>query len=136
VQQKEEEAQQRRKGKKAKANNRRNKAAATRRSNLIALELPDSVTKGNPLKVAVRHTLDAGMGQQLVHVTLKAGPDFKRLERKIVTVSGEGTTAVTFSIPAALSSQTVRVAAFIGQNYASNLQHLQTAPLPVRQGGR
>jgi hypothetical protein len=132
VQQKEQEAQQRRQGNKAKAKKAQSKATLKKRSDLIALEVPDSVTKGNPLTVKLHHKLDSGMGQQLVHVTLKAGPDFKRLERKVVTVSGEGTTEVTFDIPAALSSQAVRVAAFIGKDYANSGQHLQTAPLPVR----
>ena len=99
---------------------------------LIALETPKFVAAGKPLAVKVRHKLEAGLGEQLVHVTLKAGPEAKRVDRKVVKVSGEGVTEVTFDVPAAVPGNIVRFAAFVGADYASNLQHLQTDSVPVR----
>ena len=131
VQQKEKEAEERKK-QKGKATRRRANARPRKRSDLIALETPESVAAGKPLTVKVRHRLDAGLGEQLVHVTLKAGPEAKRVDRKVVKVSGEGVMEVTFDVPATVPGNTVRFAAFIGEDYASNMQHLQTAPVPVR----
>ena len=82
--------------------------------------------------VKVRHTLEAGLGEQLVHVTLKAGPEAKRVDRKVVKVSGDGVIEVTFDVPEAVPGNIVHFAAFIGEDDASNKQHLQTAPVPVR----
>lgn len=131
VAEKEREAEERRKQKR-KANRPRPRAGLRKRSDLIALETPESVAAGKPLAVKVRHKLEAGLGEQLVHVTLKAGPEAKRVDRKVVKVSGDGVVDVTFDVPAAVPGNVVRLAAFIGADYASHLQHLQTEPLPVR----
>ena len=131
VQQKEKEADERRR-QRGKTRTRRSKAASKKRADLIALETPESVAAGKPLVVKVRHKLEAGLGEQLVHVTLKAGPEGKRLAREVVKVSGDGVAEVTFEVPASVPGNVVRLAAFIGEDYASNMQHLQTAPVPVR----
>ena len=131
VQEKEKEAEERR-GQRGKTRRRRSKAASGKRSDLIALETPEGVAAGKPLVVKVRHKLEAGLGEQLVHVTLKAGPEAKRVARKVVKVSGDGVAEVTFDVPASVPGNVVHLAAFIGEDYASNRQHLQTAPVPVR----
>jgi len=131
VAQKEKEAEERREQKR-KAKRPRPRAGSRKRSDLIALDTPESVTAGKPLVVKVRHKLDAGLGEQLVHVTLKAGPEANRVDRKVVKVSGEGVVEVTFDVPTAVPGNVVRLAAFIGPDYASHLQHLQTEPVPVR----
>jgi N-sulfoglucosamine sulfohydrolase len=131
VQQKEKEAAQRKKPK-GRVNRRASNARSMKRADLIALEIPESVVAGKPLTVKLRHKLDAGLGEQLIHVTLKGGPEAKRLDRKVVKVSGEGVIEVTFDVPATVPGNTVRFAAFIGEDFSSSRQHLQTAPVPVR----
>jgi N-sulfoglucosamine sulfohydrolase len=130
VQQKEAEAAERRKARKG------NRSRQKGRNRLITLGMPKSVTAGGTLTVTLRHKLTEELGEQMVHVTLKGGPDGKRIERKVMTVSGEGTVEVTFDVPATVPGDTVRFAAFIGKDYDSNLQHLQTNPVPVRDAGR
>ena len=130
VQSKEKEADERRaQNRKAK---RPSNARKKMRSDLISLELPKSVTAGEPLVVKVKHKVEADLGEQLVHVTLKAGSQGKRVERKVVRVSGEGVVEVTFEVPATVADNTVHVAAFIGEDYAGNMQHVQVGPAAVR----
>jgi len=131
VQEKEREAQARR-ARKRKAQRPSSPARPKKRSRLIALDIPQTITAGQPVYVKVRHRLDTDLGTQLVHVTLKAGADSKRVERKVVKVSGKGLAELTFAVPASTSGKVVRFAAFIGKDYASNLQHLQTPPVQVR----
>jgi N-sulfoglucosamine sulfohydrolase len=131
VLEKEREADERRKQKR-KPKRQKSGARSKERSDLIAVELPDSIAAGKPLVVKVRHTLEADLGEQLVHVTLKAGPDSKRIDRQVVKVSGEGVAEVPFDVPETVPGNVVSVAAFIGEDYAGNMQHLQTDPVPVR----
>ncbi len=130
VQMKEKEADERRAQKRK--NRKATGARKKRRTDLIALELPKSFEPGKPLVVKIKHKVDADLGEQLVHVTLKEGPKGKRLDRKVVKVSGEGTAEVTFNVPATVADNTLHVAAFIGKEYSANLQHLQVGPLPAR----
>ncbi len=131
VQAKEKEAEARRKSRRGRRG-RSARGRSKRRNDLIALEVPKSAAAGEPLVVKVRHTLEEALGEQLVHVTLKEGPEAKRVDRKVVTVSGEGVVEVTFAVPASVPGNVVRVAAFIGKDYAGHLQHLQTDPFPVK----
>jgi N-sulfoglucosamine sulfohydrolase len=131
VQEKEKEADERRKQRR-KGNQAQSKPRAKKRTDLIALETPESVAVGKPLVVKVRHKLEAALGEQLIHVTLKAGPEAKRVDRQVVKVSGEGVVEVTFDVPQSVPGNVVRFAAFVGPDYAGNLQHLQTDPVPVR----
>jgi N-sulfoglucosamine sulfohydrolase len=131
VQQKEQEAQERR-ARKRKAQRRSSQARPVRQSRLITLDIPKTMTAGQQVTVKLRHRLTADLGTQLVYVTLKAGAQAKRVERKVVTVSGRGAAELSFVLPASTRGQTVRFAAFIGKDYASSLQHLQTAPIQVQ----
>ncbi|NQT14236.1 MAG: heparan N-sulfatase, partial [Planctomycetes bacterium] len=131
VLEKEREADERRKQKR-KPKRQRSGARSKKRSDLIAVELPDSVAAGKPLLVKLCHKVEADLGEQLVHVTLKAGPEPRRVERKVAKVSGEGVVEVTFDVPDTVPGNVVCIAAFIGEDYASHLQHLQTDPVPVR----
>lgn len=126
VVEKEAEAATRRKKPRGRANARR------RRTDLIALEIPESVAAGDSLVVKVRHTLEADLGEQLVHVTLKAGPEARRVDRKVITVSGEGVVEVTFNVPATVPGNVVSFAAFLGPDYDGHLQHIQAGPVPTR----
>ena len=126
---KEKEAEARKQKKKtAKKPTRRGR----KRAELITLEVPQSIAAGRPVTVRVHHDVEADLGPQLVHVTLKAGRPAKRVDRKVVQVSGSGVVEVTFELPADVPDDIVQVAAFIGQDYANCLQHIQTDPRPVK----
>jgi N-sulfoglucosamine sulfohydrolase len=100
-------------------------------ASLIALQLPASVTRGSNLTVKIPHTLPADLGEQSLQVTLKVGAEARRVERKVVKVSGNGIGEVTFAVPASLSGDTITVAAFVGEEFAGNLQHLNSNPIPL-----
>lgn len=40
--------------------------------------------------------------------------------------------AVIFDIPVEVNGDTVSFAAFIGEDYSRNLQHIQTAPVKIK----
>jgi len=102
-----------------------------KRNDLIELVLPESLAAGQSVTVLVRHRLPTNLGEQLLHVTFKAGPDNQRVERKIVSVTGTGSAEVVFEVPARLSGSPVSFAAFVGPDFAASLQHLQSEPLMV-----
>jgi hypothetical protein len=130
VQAKEKEADERRRLKRK--TKKKTPARSQQRSDLISLDLPESIAAGESITVTVRHKVESELGEQLVHVTLKAGHEAKRVERHVVEISGEGSVDVTFNVPAEVPDNIVRFAAFIGKDHPSNLQYLQTAPVPVR----
>ena len=101
-------------------------------ANLISLQMPESANRGGNLTVKIPHTLPAALGEQILQVTLKAGEDGRRVERKIVKVSGSGIAEVTFAVPQSLSGESVTVAAFVGEEFAANLQHLNSKPVLLR----
>ena len=57
----------------------------------------------------------------------------KRLDRKVVEVSGSGMAEVTFELPADVPDNLVSFAAFIGKDYPGSLQHLQSDLIPVNE---
>ncbi len=109
------------------------KKAQTRkqRADLISLELPKSAAAGSPITVIVHHDVEAELGTQLVHVTLKGGKQANRLQRKVIEVAGSGQVEVTFSLPEKIPDDLVSFAAFIGKDFQSHLQYLRTDPMPV-----
>jgi hypothetical protein len=82
--------------------------------------------------VSVRHAIPEKLGEQLIHVTLKGGADAKRIERQVLTVQGTGELQVTFDVHEQEIHTPLRFAAFIGKDYANNLQHVSSPPVPVR----
>ncbi len=131
IQDKEREAAERRKNKRTSkpttATNRTKK-----RMKLIALKLPEAILAGEVVTVAISHSLNKALGEQSVHVTLKQGPQGQRVDRKVVKVTGKGSVEVSFSIPKDVEGNTVSFAAFIGEDYATNLQHVQTGRIAVK----
>jgi N-sulfoglucosamine sulfohydrolase len=103
-----------------------------KRSDLISLETPKSVTPGQAVTIRVHHKVPPDLGEQLLHVTLKEGADAKRVDRKVVKVSGKGTMDVVFDVPATVRDNTVSFAVFIGEDFERHRQHLQSKPVPVR----
>ena len=105
---------------------------------LISLLLPLSVERGATCEIVVKHELPKNLGKQKVHVTLKQQVTVSgkraepRIERKVITIQGNGEATVQMEIPEEMMSDIVRVAAFVGEDYGSNLQHLNSKPIPVK----
>lgn len=99
---------------------------------LVRLIAPAAATGGETVAVKVVHTLPAELGEQLLHVTLKGGADGKRVERKVLKAAGEGVVEAAFEVPRELAGGTVRFAVFVGEEFSSNLQHLNSRAVPVR----
>jgi len=108
------------------------KAAPRKAANLIAFALPGSITSGKPVTVRIKHELPGDLGEQVLTVTLKGGPDGKRLDRKTLKASGEGIAEITFDVPADVPGGVVSFAAFVGDDFQSSLQHIQSPPQPTR----
>jgi N-sulfoglucosamine sulfohydrolase len=101
---------------------RKNKPKKPKKQKLIKV-IPKRTIDG--ISVVVEHTLPEQMDGQKVHVTLKQ--DGKRLERKIIDVSGTGKTEISFPVPSDLRNADLSVAAFVGAVYSDNLQHVVTS---------
>ncbi|MBI2477255.1 MAG: heparan N-sulfatase, partial [Planctomycetia bacterium] len=108
------------------------KAAPRKRNDLLAFALPQSITPGKPVTVRIEHKLPGDLGEQVLSVTLKGGPDGKRLDRKTVKASGDGIAEVAFDVPAEVPGSVVSFAAFVGEDYQNSLQHIQSPPQSVR----
>jgi N-sulfoglucosamine sulfohydrolase len=105
-------------------------------ADLISLQTPASGTPGQPVTVKVPHRIPASLGEQLLHITLKAGTDDRRLDRQVIKASGEGVAEVSFDLPASVPGNRIRFAAFIGEDHPRNLQHLNSDPIPVKPAGK
>lgn len=105
---------------------------AGQRGDLIALELPGSAKPGGEALVKIRHTLPPRIGAQHLHVTLKGGNDKTRIDRKVIDVSATGVAEVRFQLPAQVADNVISFAAFVGEDYPSSLQHLQSDLVPVK----
>ena len=98
---------------------------------LISLELPEKAILNSVFVVTVRHQLTKKMGEQSVHVTLKEGSAGRRLERKVIQISGTGTQEVKFELPKTVKDRELKVAAFVGASYQENLQHVTSKAIEV-----
>jgi N-sulfoglucosamine sulfohydrolase len=99
---------------------RKNKPKATKKMKLIKVS---AAQEDNVVMVSIQHTIPKQLEIQKVHVTLKN--DGKQIERKILEVSGKGDTELTFSVPDTLTTSSLRIAAFVGADYPTNLQIVQ-----------
>ena len=120
------------KGKKAAASARATAVKPKAGQNLIAFALPETVVATEPVTVGIQHHFSATLGKQAITVTLKAGADNARLDRKVVSAKGEGVIEVTFAVPASASGKSIRFAAFVGEDFQQTPQQIQSAPLPVK----
>jgi len=82
------------------------------------------------MTAVIPHSLPAGLGVRKLHVTLKDAAG-KRLERKVVEITGKGEAEVGFTLPPGYAGESVSVAAFVGEEYEKSLQHLQSDAVPV-----
>ena len=113
-----------------KRRNQQPRAKRKQNAKLFQLKLPRDANPGSNFVVTIDHQLPAELKEQDFHVTLKdvAG---KRLERKIVSASGNGKISVAFKLPAGLDSKSVSISAFVGKDYTNNLLHLTEGPVVV-----
>lgn len=108
------------------------KASPGTRADLISLVLPETISAGKPVVIRIEHNLPGDQGEQVLTVTLKGGEDGKRLDRKTVDAIGTGVAELTFNVPVDVPDEVVSFAAFVGADYQSSLQHIQSKPQPAR----
>ncbi len=133
-----ERSQNARKARQPKQNKQPNPGAAKRTSkNVIKVDVPKSVSRGGNCSVVIHHKLPDALNSQNLTVTLKtASMDPKsnvnaRIDRQIVKISGSGEISIDFNVPDEVESGAVRVAAWVGEAYETNLQYLNSGPIPV-----
>jgi len=100
---------------------------------LFDLVLPPVVRAGEKVDVKIRHKLPADLGEQLFHVTLKAGKDAHRVHREVINASGTGELTVSFDVPAEVPGHIVSFAAFVGRDFETCLQHVRTEPIATKE---
>lgn len=98
---------------------------------LIELSLPPAVAAGATATIRVRYNLHADLGERPLLVTLKDGHG-KRVERKNLKAAGEGMAEVAFDIPTSVPGGKVSFAALLGENINEALDHVQSAPIPLK----
>lgn len=102
------------------------------KAKLIRLIPPADVSASSPATLRIAHEFPEAEREQSITVTLLRGAGKERLDRQVVKVRGIGETSVAFHIPGELSGQNVKFAAFVGEDFSSTPQHLQSAPVPVK----
>ena len=70
----------------------------------------------------IKHTIPKQIETQKNHVTWKHNK--KQVERKLIDVSGTGEHEISFLVPAEMNEDNLSVAAFVGDDYPNNLQHV------------
>ena len=136
---KQAEANERRANKKKNKNPRKkappkNKAPQkNKNAKLISLAPPKTATPGNDIALIISHTLPVDLKTQELHVTLKTGKKPKRLERKVISIKGNGTTKVTFTLPAEIPDNLISFSAFVGSDYQSNFHHVSTKSISTQK---
>jgi N-sulfoglucosamine sulfohydrolase len=117
------------KAKKAAAKAVKKTAEQSTGKQLITFKLPEAIAATEPVTVRIQHHFS---GDQAITVTLLAGTDKKRLDRKVVKAKGNGEIEVTFAVPAEMSGKSVKFAAFVGEDFKKTPLHIQTTTLPVK----
>jgi len=102
-----------------------------RRTGLLKWTLPKSVTPSQAAKLTLAHKIPKRLGKQLLHVTFRDGSG-KRIERKVLKAAGTGEIQVQFDVPKDLQGNQASFAAFIGEEFAKNLQHLSSKPIGIK----
>ncbi len=135
----EDEKTQNARKKKVKGTAPRASSQAQLRRGALKIEVPESITIGNKCVVTIQHKLPAALGKQKLHVTLKkAEPESEdvngqRVHREVVTIEGQGETKIEFMVPDATIAKGFRVAAFIGEDFETNLIHLNSPAIALAE---
>ena len=82
-------------------------------------------------KLIIIHNIPKRLGEQQLHGTLKDGLG-KRIERKVLKVSGAGEIEVKFSMPKTVPGTNASFAVFVGKDFSNNLEHLTSEPIPIK----
>ncbi len=106
-------------------------APAKKSSDLIVLEPPATIARGEKATIKITHAFPAEFGERPIQVTLKDGNN-QRIERKTVKASGTGEIEVGFDIPAEVPGDAVSFAGLVGEGIKDALQHVQTKPIGVK----
>jgi N-sulfoglucosamine sulfohydrolase len=139
-----ERSQNRKKARQQKKNKQLNSNATQRRlkdviqvKDVIKVDVPKSVSKGQKCSVVIHHKIPEALASQSLTVTLKSAsmdPESKintRIDREVVKIEGTGEIRIEFNVPDDLTSGAVRVAAWVGDAFETNLQYLNSGPIPV-----
>ncbi len=115
------------------ANRRKNNQVPSKRkqnAKLFQLKLPIQAKTGSDFTVVIEHKLPPKLGKQNFHVTIKDASG-NRIERIVKPASGNGQLEVTFKLPTDPELKSVSVAAFVGEDFSSNLLHRTEGPIEV-----
>lgn len=102
------------------------------KAKLIELTLPENVIASQEVTLRIAHHFADANQEQAITITLLRGAGKDRIERKVVKAKGDGEAAVTFKVPADVTGQNVKFAAFVGEDFKSTPQHIQSAPVKVK----
>ena len=102
-----------------------------RQRGLLKWTLPENVITGMPAKLIIIHKIPKRLGEQQLHVTLKDGLG-KRIERKVLKVSGAGEIEVKFDVPKIVPGNMASFAVFVGKDHPNNLVHLTSKLIPIK----
>ncbi len=104
-----------------------------RNANLIEFELANikRLPHDQPITVKIKHAFPDNSQPRAITVTVKSAGNNTRLERKVIQVTGTGTAEVTFGAAAAKRGQSVRIAAFVGEDFNTTPQQILSAPLSI-----
>ncbi|MEM1227933.1 MAG: sulfatase [Planctomycetota bacterium] len=108
----------------------------------FSLDVPPRLKPGETCEVEIRYQLASDLPRQKLHVTLKTAKRSqpgkpliagKRIHREVVTIDAQGTKSIAFSVPSNVAADALVVAAFIGEDYTTNLQHLHSDVIPLQR---
>ena len=102
-----------------------------KKTDLIKWTVPENISYGQRATLIISHNIPQKLSEQLLHVTIK-NEQGKRIERKVLKLSGSGKVEVDFDIPKTLQGNKVSFAAFVGSDYAKSLQHLNSKPINLK----
>ena len=115
-----------------KKNNRKKTGQTPKKMKIFTVKLPKNIVPGTVAKMVINHNLPGQLGRQKIHVTLIQGKENKRVDRQIHRIQGKGQLTIEFKVPATVSDGLVRFAAFVGEDFQSNVQHYKTDPIKVK----
>jgi N-sulfoglucosamine sulfohydrolase len=105
--------------------------AGEKAADLIQLEPPSVVARGEPATIKIKYHFPDELGVRPIQVTLKGGKN-ERIERKTIKASGTGEQEVVFDIPEQVPEDAVIFAGLVGDSIKDSLQHVQTKPIGVK----
>ncbi len=108
------------------------KTASKKRQDLISLMLPEAPKAGASVTLKICHQLPPDMGEQVLTVTLKGGNNGGRIDRKTVKARGDGVAEISFNLPATVPDGKISFAAFVGEDFQTSLQHIQSDAIALK----